>query len=159
MARRKTQKKPQAVHSDTGTPQRRQHSPVTIDRVSGEGGVLYRDVAKAEPTDDPIHRYRKQRTITPLQRDAAMAYRALDDKAIKRPSLIGGYGERITGGNAEMFVIESERHYERLKAAEAAMGMYCSTVKSAVIFEKDLLRGQIPWLRNGLDNLIRHFGM
>ena len=156
----KHKKRQPAVHSDTGTRERRQHGPITIDRVEGEGGVLYRDVAKAEAVDDPIHRYRKQRTITPLQRDAAMAYRTLDDKAIKRPNIIGGYGERVTsGGNAEFFMVESERHYERLVAAENAMGLYCNTVKSAAIFLEDLQRGRIPWLREGLDRLVRHFGL
>ena len=160
MARQKRKRKSPAVYSDMGPDERRRHGPVYTQFVAaGMESTANRTNALAEPIDDPIHRYRKQRTITTRQKDAAMAYRTLDDKAIKRPSVIGGYGERITGGSPDIFMVSSEKNYERLKDADRAMGVHCNTVKTAVVFERDLLRAQIPGLREGLDRLIKHFGI
>jgi hypothetical protein len=150
---------PPAVNSDFGTPELRQHTTVTVDRVAGEGGVLYRDVAKAEQRD-MLRFYSKSKTITGKQREAGRTYAALDEAAVCRPSVIGSYGERVTGGgSSEMFTVISVDLLQERDEAAKVMGMYANTVISVVVHNEQIKRGQIPWLRVGLDKLVKHFGI
>lgn len=156
----KAKRKP-AVFSDLGTPERKQHSPLVLETVPADlVDTSNRDRVRAINVNDPLRRYRNNRTITPRQHRAGLALRAMWVRAGIEPRVTAEYMQTIGRGSVAMAHINGIDHYQRfVRTMRLFTPSVCSALISAVCLEERLPEHRVRYLKQGLVRLQREFGL
>lgn len=160
MAKKKNKKKAK-LHSDFGTRERSQHGPVIIEKVAEEHeSSRNRDRARALELDDPLYVYRRNRSITPAQRDAGLILRELWNRTGLEPRTISAYQELIASGSVSDLRTKSIDNYQKYLRAVRYVGLVASNEVMAVCCLNEFINPRhMEILRRGLDRLVEHFGI
>lgn len=158
------------LHSDFGTPERKQHDMIVIEKVGQDRvdknkqheedeSTANRDRAKVVyEKRDPLEVYRRNRHYTARERDAGLILRALYVSAAKLPNIISQYQEQIGRGSVVSLHMHSIDHEKKYKSALRTMTPNARAAVIAVCCHEEFLAyGKIKYLKAGLRRLQRHF--
>lgn len=113
----------------------------------------HRDHARVVYTSDPLHRLRRQGTITGRQRRAGELLREMWDKAGREPSITAGYQEQIGQGSiASAYVVGIDYHQQFI----TLMRKFTPTVQAALmalVMQERLPRNRVRYAVLGLTKL------
>ncbi len=155
-------KKPPAVHSDFGTPERRRKGPMVLEAVPDDMvSTKHRDRMRAVEVGDPLWILKRNGRISRIQRDSGLMLRELWNRTGREQRVIGNcYQEMISGGSVDALPLTTIDHYQRFRKAIDIVGRAGSNEVIAVCCMQEMVASnRVRFLRGGLTVLVRYFGI
>lgn len=147
------------IPGDLGSPDRRRHDLVVIERVSKDDKSV---VQRARVySRNPLETYFKRRLIDRRHKLAGELLGRLWHIAGIEPRVVARYEEYIDVGRAEGFAVRRSEAYQRWRRAVAAVGPIAAEEVISVCCEERSVGGAVRMeiLRRGLEVLAKHFGV
>tara|TARA_Y100000310_G_scaffold292235_1_gene320844 strand:- start:105 stop:587 length:483 start_codon:yes stop_codon:yes gene_type:complete len=158
MARRR--RRAAALASDFGTPERRQHDPVVIERVEAESAEVR---ARARVyTRSPLETLRKRNAISERAKAAGEKLREIWERANLEPRVIGSYAELVAHGSVASLTvgdIKHDAHTDFVRAVRAVGPIASNEVLACCCLDEYVGGNMVEILSRGLEVLADFFGI